>query len=285
MAKWEIRDSNPETGTSDVYENGVKIGTVSKESGIPFISSDQAVVRDSSGRKVGTVSSLDDGIIGGLLGHKKTVVDDLRKSSSQARRPISSSSDSKSGSYSNTPSRSYRSSDSSIGSSIRSLRWRTKLALGAASLFVLGALAIEYVHPHRVYGVFKAADDVVEIVKRPFQESSDPGQLEKKVELTEPKDSERGSLTIKESPTPVILKDGKQLYHPNCVGKETTYEMGEWKDRKSHCQGYALGKWNDARLYREIEESCYFCWNPAPNGTSCGKNKVCLEGLCHTTSP
>ena len=79
MSKWEIKKNSSSDGKSEVYENGVKIGTISKERGIPFISSDQAVVRNSSGDKIGIVSSQDDGVIGGLLGHKKTIVDDLRK--------------------------------------------------------------------------------------------------------------------------------------------------------------------------------------------------------------
>ena len=283
MGKLELRRERHGNGELGVYDNGIKVGTASKEGGIPFISSDQVVGRDFSGRRIAVFDHVDEGVVGGLLGHTKTVVQDLRKKPSNARYSAQTASE-----VANRSQEGFSGSSGhkevTIGSLVKPLRLRTKLAIGTATVFLLGALAVEYINPHRVYGVFKAADDVVEVIKKPFQESYDPSELEKEVKSTEHKGSGGRPLTTVELPTTILLKDGRIPYHPNCVGKERTREVGEWSDGKPHCQGYALGKWNNANMYPGMQESNYFCWNPAPNGTGCGENRVCLEGLCRNSS-
>jgi hypothetical protein len=247
--------------------------------GLPFLWKGKTLVIDAdSGEEIGTVEEKDEWGIGGIFGQKNTVIKLTDKKSLTGEENKSSPTSVSEHFSSGTSSVNYSGGSSYSGSSGYSptgpLRLRTKLAIGVAAIFFLGSLAIEYIHPHRAYSVFKAVDDVAEFVQKPFQKEEKTNPLEEKV------GSGGTQVGFEENPPATLLENGKHPYHPSCVGEERTREVGEWNDGKPHCQGYQLGKWNDKKTHPNLKESTYFCWNPADDGTNCGKNKVCLEGLC-----
>ena len=89
--------------------------------------------------------------------------------------------------------------------------------------------------------------------------------------------------------TKVLSKDGG-LYSPDCIAdgdNQYDHQLGEWSENGGYCKGYDKGYWRDDKITLDWTEKnfgkrspSYFCWNAAPDGTSCRDDKVCKDGVC-----